>query len=167
MGMGTAFLRWQSLPACVISPPMRAVVQRVKACSVEVDGDLVGKIDRGLLILIGVAKEDHTSDADYLSGKIANLRIFEDENGKMNRSLIDVGGEALVVSQFTLLGDCRKGRRPSFINAADPVKADALYTYFTKQIGNKGIRVQTGRFQAMMDVTLINNGPVTIILESP
>jgi len=167
MGMGTAFLRWQSLPACVISPPMRAVVQRVKACSVEVDGDLVGKIDRGLLILIGVAKEDHTSDADYLSGKIANLRIFEDENGKMNRSLIDVGGEALVVSQFTLLGDCRKGRRPSFINAADPVKADALYPYFTKQIGNKGIRVQTGRFQAMMDVTLINNGPVTIILESP
>jgi len=167
MGMGTAFLRWQSLPACVISPPMRAVVQRVKACSVEVDGDLVGKIDRGLLILIGVAKEDHTSDADYLSGKIANLRIFEDENGKMNRSLIDVGGEALVVSQFTLLGDCRKGRRPSFINAADPVRADALYPYFTKQIGNKGIRVQTGRFQAMMDVTLINNGPVTIILESP
>ncbi len=145
---------------------MRAVIQRVKKCSVSVGDDIIGKIDIGLLILLGIAKEDQTRDADYLSGKIANLRIFEDENGKMNRSLLDINGKALVVSQFTLLGDCRKGRRPSFVNAADPSRANELYTYFAEKVREKGISVQTGRFQAMMDIALVNTGPVTIILES-
>jgi D-tyrosyl-tRNA(Tyr) deacylase len=145
---------------------MRAVIQRVTQCSVTVGHDTIASIDGGLLILLGIAKEDRTRDADYLCGKIANLRIFEDENGKMNRSLLDINGEAVVVSQFTLLGDCRKGRRPSFINAADPSKANELYTYFAEKIRETGIAVQTGQFQAMMDVTLVNTGPVTIILES-
>ena len=145
---------------------MRAVIQRVKKCSVSVGDDIIGKIDIGLLILLGIAKEDQTRDADYLSGKIVNLRIFEDENGKMNRSLLDINGKALVVSQFTLLGDCRKGRRPSFVNAADPSRANELYTYFAEKVREKGISVQTGRFQAMMDIALVNTGPVTIILES-
>ena len=145
---------------------MRAVIQRVTQCSVTVGHDTIASIDGGLLILLGIAKEDKTRDADYLCGKIANLRIFEDENGKMNRSLLDINGEAVVVSQFTLLGDCRKGRRPSFINAADPSKANELYTYFIEKIRERGIAVQTGQFQAMMDVTLVNTGPVTIILES-
>ncbi len=117
-------------------------------------------------MLLGVAESDRQGDADYLSEKIINLRIFEDENGKMNLSLLETGGEMLVVSQFTLLGDCKKGRRPSFINAACPEKANELYEYFVKKARDKGISVETGQFRAMMDVSLINDGPVTLIVES-
>ena len=145
---------------------MKAVVQRVKTSSVTVDDETVGKIGQGLLVLLGVAQADQTVDADFLSEKIVNLRIFEDEQGKMNRSLIDIGGEMLVVSQFTLLGDCRKGRRPSFIDAADPEKANELYEYFVVKVREKGVPVATGRFRAMMDVALVNDGPVTLIVES-
>ena len=145
---------------------MRAVIQRVKESSVSVNNGIVGKIDKGLLVLLGVAENDRPGDADYLSEKIINLRIFEDENHKMNRSLLETGGEMLVVSQFTLLGDCKKGRRPSFVNAAGPEKANELYEYFVKKIRDKGISVETGRFRAMMDVSLINDGPVTLIVES-
>ncbi|RJP76570.1 MAG: D-tyrosyl-tRNA(Tyr) deacylase [Desulfobacteraceae bacterium] len=145
---------------------MKAVIQRVKQSSVTVDGKIVGSIQRGMLILLGVSQEDRESDADYLADKIANLRIFEDAAGKMNLSLLDTGGQALVVSQFTLLGDCRKGRRPSFINAAPPEKANHLYEYFTQKLRDKGIPVQAGIFRAMMDVSLVNDGPVTLILES-
>ena len=145
---------------------MRAVIQRVKESSVSVNNRIIGKIGKGLLVLLGVAESDMPGDADYLSEKIINLRIFEDENGKMNRSLLETSGEMLVVSQFTLLGDCKKGRRPSFVNAANPEKANELYEYFVKQVGNKGISVETGQFRAMMDVSLINDGPVTLIVES-
>jgi len=145
---------------------MRAVIQRVKESSVTVDNKIVGKIGKGLLVLLGVANEDKADDAEYLADKITNLRIFEDDNGKMNRSLLETGGELLVVSQFTLLGDCRKGRRPSFINAAHPEKANDLYEHFAKEVKQKGISLKTGRFRAMMEVSLINDGPVTIILES-
>ena len=145
---------------------MRAVVQRVKQSSVNVNGDIVGEIGRGLLVFLGVANGDKTDDVDYLVNKIVHLRIFEDENEKMNRSLHDVGGEMLVVSQFTLLGDCRKGRRPSFINAARPEQATELYEYFVKKTREQGIKVKTGQFRAMMDVALINAGPVTLIIES-
>jgi len=145
---------------------VRAVVQRVKESSVKVDSRITGKIGKGLLVLMGVAESDRPGDADYLSEKIINLRIFEDENGKMNRSLLETGGEMLVVSQFTLLGDCRKGRRPSFVNAAGPEKANGLYEYFVKKVRDKGIFVETGQFRAMMDVSLINDGPVTLIIES-
>ena len=145
---------------------MKAVIQRVKQSAVTVDGKIVGQIQHGLLILLGVSKDDRESDADYLADKIANLRIFEDEAGKMNRSLLDVGGEALVVSQFTLFGDCRKGRRPSFIDAAPPDQANHLYVYFTQKLKDKSVPIQTGVFRAMMDVALVNDGPVTLILES-
>ena len=145
---------------------MRAVIQRVKESSVKADGLIIGQIGRGLLVLLGVAQGDRPSDADYLVNKIANLRIFEDENGKMNRSLLDTDGQMLVVSQFTLLGDCRKGRRPSFVAAAEPAKATALYEHFIEQVRNLGISVETGRFRAMMEVALVNDGPVTLILES-
>ena len=145
---------------------MRAVVQRVKNSSVTADNEIIGRIDKGLLVLLGVAKEDTVSDADYLANKIVNLRIFEDENAKMNRSLSSIGGKMLVVSQFTLLGDCRKGRRPSFIAAAGPQKAAELYENFVQQVRRLGITVETGRFQAMMEVALVNDGPVTLILES-
>ena len=145
---------------------MRAVVQKVKESSVKADNEIIGQIGNGLLVLLGVAKEDVSSDAEYLAGKIANLRIFADENGKMNRSLIEIEGKMLVVSQFTLLGDCRKGRRPSFIDAAEPDKALELYQYFVKQVRGLGIFVETGRFRAMMEVSLVNDGPVTLILES-
>ncbi len=145
---------------------MLAVVQRVKKSTVTVDGTTVGKINNGLMVLLGVSKEDTKTDADYLADKIAHLRIFEDENNKMNKSLIETGGEMLVVSQFTLLGDCRKGRRPSFINAAGPEKANELYEYFVNSIREKNIRVETGQFRAMMDVSLVNDGPVTLIVES-
>jgi D-tyrosyl-tRNA(Tyr) deacylase len=145
---------------------MRAVIQRVKQSLVTVENQTVGRIGNGLLVFLGVAKQDGDRDADYLADKIANLRVFEDENGKMNRSLLETSGEMLVVSQFTLLGDCRKGRRPSFINAAEPDEANALYERFVSLVRHKGISVQTGQFQTMMAVSLINDGPVTLILES-
>jgi D-tyrosyl-tRNA(Tyr) deacylase len=145
---------------------MRAVIQRVKQSLVTVENQTIGKIGKGLLVFLGVAKQDGDRDADYLADKIANLRIFEDENGKMNRSLLEASGEMLVVSQFTLLGDCRKGRRPSFINAAGPDEANTLYERFVSLVRQKGISVQTGQFQTMMAVSLINDGPVTLILES-
>jgi len=145
---------------------MRAVVQRVKESSVTVGGDIIGKIGAGLLVFLGVSKEDTTKDVDYLADKILNLRIFEDEHGRMNRSLLEARGDMLVVSQFTLLGDCRKGRRPSFTDAAEPDKANDLYEQFVEKAGSSGIRVKTGRFRAMMDVQLINDGPVTFIVES-
>jgi D-tyrosyl-tRNA(Tyr) deacylase len=144
---------------------MRVVAQRVKESTVSVEGQVVGKISRGLLVLLGIAHTDSVAEADYLVDKIINLRIFEDDQGKMNRSLLDTDGQMLVVSQFTLLGDCRKGRRPSFINAAPPEMAEALYDYFTQQARSKGIVVHTGRFRAMMEVQLINDGPVTLVLE--
>jgi len=145
---------------------MRAVVQRVKERSVKAGEETISQIGGGLLVLLGVARNDRPSDADYLANKIVNLRIFEDDDGKMNRSLLETGGQILVVSQFTLLGDCRKGRRPSFVDAAEPSKATELYEYFVEQVRRIGLFVQTGRFGAMMQVALINDGPVTIILES-
>jgi D-tyrosyl-tRNA(Tyr) deacylase len=145
---------------------MRAVIQRVKNSSVVVDNNIIGEIGPGLMVLLGIAREDSTEDADYLADKVVNLRIFQDENNKMNLSLLDIKGEMLVVSQFTLLGDCRKGRRPSFVSAADPAKADDLYRHFVEKVSLKGVSVQTGQFRAMMDVSLVNDGPVTLIVES-
>ena len=145
---------------------MRAVVQRVSESSVTVDGEVVGNIGPGLMVLLGVTHEDTEKEADYLVDKIINLRIFSDDAGKMNRSLRDTQGEMLVVSQFTLYGDCRKGRRPSFIQAADPDKGNALYEYFVKKVREIGVTTATGRFGAMMDVSLVNDGPVTLIVES-
>jgi D-tyrosyl-tRNA(Tyr) deacylase len=146
---------------------MRAVVQRVSQGAVEVDGDIVGRIGPGLLVLLGVAADDAEKDADVLAGKIVNLRIFEDEAGKLNRSLVDCGGEILVVSQFTLYGDCRKGRRPSFVKAAAPEAGERLYERFVNQVRDLGVAVATGRFRSLMDVRLVNHGPVTLIVESP
>jgi D-tyrosyl-tRNA(Tyr) deacylase len=131
-----------------------------------VEGDVVGEIGPGLLILLGVGEEDADEDADYLASKIAHLRIFGDDEGKMNLSLLETGGEALVVSQFTLWGDCTKGRRPSFVRAADPGVANGLYQQFITLLKGMGIRVAEGRFQEMMDVHLVNDGPVTILLDS-
>jgi D-tyrosyl-tRNA(Tyr) deacylase len=145
---------------------MRAVVQRVTACEVQVGDEVIGRIGPGLLVLLGISQPDEEKDADYLADKIAHLRIFEDDDGKMNRSLVDTGGEMLIVSQFTLLGDCRKGRRPSFVKAAPPEKAEKLYDYFVYQVRLKGISVASGQFQARMAVSLVNDGPVTLILES-
>lgn len=145
---------------------MRAVVQRVKGAKVEVDGIAVGEIGHGLLILLGVGEGDSEKDCDYLANKIAHLRIFSDDQGLMNLSLGEAEGEALVVSQFTLWGDCRKGRRPSFTRAARPEKARALYEHFIGLLRAKGLQVATGEFQEMMDVHLINDGPVTLILDS-
>ena len=145
---------------------MRAVIQRVKSSAVNVDDEAIGKIGSGILVLLGVAKTDKPSDAEYLADKIVNLRIFEDDKSKMNRSLLDTGGEMLVVSQFTLLGDCKKGRRPSFVNAAEPHLAHELYEQFVARVRQKGVSVQTGRFRTIMDVSLINHGPVTLIIES-
>jgi D-tyrosyl-tRNA(Tyr) deacylase len=145
---------------------MRAVVQRVSRAKVTVDEQIVGEIGRGLLVLLGVAENDDTADADYLVEKILNLRIFEDADDKMNLSLRDSNGELLVVSQFTLYGDTRRGRRPSFINAARPDKANELYEYFVARSRESVAKVATGQFQAMMDVELVNDGPVTIILDS-
>ena len=145
---------------------MRAVVQRVKESSVKADDQIIGRIGRGVLVLLGVAQGDRLADAEYLANKIANLRIFEDENGKMNRSLLEIGCQMLVVSQFTLLGDCRKGRRPSFADAAGPAQATTLYEYFIEAARRLEISVETGRFKAMMEVALVNDGPVTLILES-
>jgi D-tyrosyl-tRNA(Tyr) deacylase len=145
---------------------MRAVIQRVTKASVEVEGKIVGEIASGVLVLLGVSNDDQTTDADYIGDKIINLRIFNDEQGKMNLSLADTSGAMLVVSQFTLLGDARKGRRPSYIEAAAPEKATSLYEYFVAQVRSKGIQVQTGIFQAMMQVSLVNDGPVTILIDS-
>ena len=145
---------------------MRAVIQRVKSASVTVEGSVVSEIRKGLLVFLGVAQEDTRADVDYMANKIANLRIFEDDEGRMNLSILDIGGEALVVSQFTLYGDCRKGRRPSFIHAARPEKADPLYQAFMDEISRLGVPVKAGVFQAMMDVELINDGPVTMMLDS-
>lgn len=145
---------------------MRAVVQRVKESKVEVDGKRVGAIGPGLLIFLGVGEDDSEKDCDYLANKIVHLRIFPDSEDLMNLSLIDTGGSALVVSQFTLWGDCRKGRRPSFVRAAQPDKAEELYERFIGLLKEKGIDVATGQFQAMMDVSLINDGPVTLMLDS-
>ena len=145
---------------------MRAVVQRVKEAKVVVDGKTVGEIGQGLLVLLGVEQKDEKVDADYLVSKIAHLRIFRDSEQKFNRSLIDVKGGMLVVSQFTLLGDCRKGRRPSFTDAALPEKAKELYEYFISSVAKNNIPVASGEFQAMMDVHLVNDGPVTMLLDS-
>jgi D-aminoacyl-tRNA deacylase len=145
---------------------MRAVVQRVSRCRVTVDGDVVGQIDKGLLVLLGVAKEDQESAAEYLAQKILGLRIFEDADEKMNLSVEDTCGEVLVVSQFTLYGDVRKGKRPSFDAAARPEEAKRLYEYFVEKVRAAGIKCQTGQFQAMMDVELVNAGPVTILVDS-
>jgi len=145
---------------------MRAVIQRVKQSSVSINNSIVSEIKKGLLILLGIAKDDEVGDVNYFSEEIIHLRIFEDENGKMNHSLLETGGEMLVVSQFTLLGNCSKGRRPSFIDAAEPEKANRLYEKFSDIVKQKGIAVQTGQFQAMMDVSLINDGPVTFVVES-
>ena len=145
---------------------MRAVVQRVKESSVKVDNETIGRIGQGLLVLLGVAKGDIPSDADYLATKIVNLRIFEDDDAKMNQSLLSINGKMLVVSQFTLLGNCRKGRRPSFVAAAGPQKALELYDDFVQQVRRLGISVETGCFQTTMEVALINDGPVTLVLGS-
>lgn len=146
---------------------MKAVIQRVSRSSVTVEDEVVGAIERGFMILLGVGRGDGKAQADWLANKIAGLRIFEDEQGKMNLSLLDVGGSALVVSQFTLYGDCKKGRRPSFIDAAAPDEADRLYRYFCDRLREAGVHVETGRFQTTMSVALTNEGPVTLILETP
>ncbi len=145
---------------------MRAVLQRVRRAAVVVDGEMVGQIERGLLVLIGIAPQDSTEEVRWLAEKPAGLRIFNDEAGKMNLSVADVGGAVLVVSQFTLYGDCRKGRRPSFIDAAPPNVAVPLYEAFVDTLRSLGLPVRTGRFGAMMQVELVNDGPVTLILDT-
>ncbi|QDT66024.1 D-aminoacyl-tRNA deacylase [Calycomorphotria hydatis] len=145
---------------------MRAVVQRVSSAHVDVDGETIGKIERGLLVLLGVGQDDSESDVTYLAAKVAGLRIFEDDAGKMNRSVMEIGGGILVVSQFTLWGDCRKGKRPSFIAAAEPAMADELYERFVAELRQLGLPVETGKFRAHMDVHLTNDGPVTLMLDS-
>ncbi len=145
---------------------MRALLQRVTQASVVVEGSVVGEIGAGLLILLGVAKPDTAADAEYLADKILNLRIFSDVEGKMNRSLLDIQGSLLVVSQFTLYGDCRKGRRPGFDAAAPAEQARALYESFVEIARRSGLRVETGVFQAHMEVALVNDGPVTLMLET-
>jgi D-tyrosyl-tRNA(Tyr) deacylase len=146
---------------------MRVILQRVSHASVEVDGAIVGTIGAGLLVLLGVAKKDTSADADALAAKILNLRIFADEAGKMNRSVLDCGGGLLVVSQFTLYGDCRKGRRPGFDDAAPAEQARELYEHFVAVVRRSGLAVETGVFQAHMAVSLVNDGPVTFLVESP
>jgi len=145
---------------------MRAVVQRVSRASVKVGEEFTGRIGEGLLVLLGVAQDDTESDSNYLAEKVAGLRIFEDDEGKMNRSVIDIGGAVLAVSQFTLFGDARKGKRPSFDAAARPGRARELYEHFVARITELGLRCETGRFQEMMEVELVNQGPVTILLDS-
>jgi D-tyrosyl-tRNA(Tyr) deacylase len=145
---------------------MRAVLQRVVRCSVEVEGACVGRIGPGWLVLLGVERGDTEADAAWIADKVRNLRAFEDDQGKMNRSVADVGGGVLVVSQFTLLGDCRGGRRPSFTAAADPAEAERLYLRCAEELSRSGLEVATGVFRAMMKVELINDGPVTLLLDS-
>jgi len=145
---------------------MRAVVQRVTRAKVTVEHEISGEIKQGLVVLLGVARDDAKADADYLASKIASLRIFDDEAGKMNRSLIDVNGGLLVVSQFTLYGDVRRGLRPSWIEAAAPEKAKPLYEYFVERVGELVAEVACGSFRSLMQVELVNDGPVTILLDS-
>jgi D-aminoacyl-tRNA deacylase len=145
---------------------MRVVVQRSKAASVTVAGEVTGKIDNGLVLLVGVTHDDNEDAAAYLADKIVNLRIFEDEAEKMNLSLLDVGGQILSISQFTLYGNCLKGRRPNFMEAARPDQAIQIYDAFNRFLQEKGVMVETGRFGAMMEVSLVNDGPVTLIVES-
>lgn len=145
---------------------MRAVIQRVNRARVQVEGRATGEIGKGLLVLLGVGQGDAPPEADYLLDKIINLRIFEDAEGKMNLSLLDVGGELMVISQFTLYADCRKGRRPSFTEASPPEEAEKLYDYFVTGVRTRGLKVATGIFQALMEVELVNFGPVTILLDS-
>lgn len=145
---------------------MRAVVQRVRQAHVDIDGEITSSIGKGLVVLLGVGVDDTEDDAQYLATKIAHLRIFEDEHGKLNRSLLEIDGEALVVSNFTLYGDCRKGRRPSFTNAAPPERAQNLYNAFIDALRAEGVQVAQGVFQAMMVVRIDNDGPVTLLLDS-
>src|SRR5436190_1086431 len=145
---------------------MRAVVQRVSRAKVTVEGQVTGQIETGLLVLLGVSEDDTQDDASYLAEKLVSLRIFPDDEGKMNLSLVDVKGQMLVVSQFTLFGDCRKGRRPSFIKAARPELADSLYRVFVVEVQGHGVQTATGKFQAHMDVELVNDGPVTLLVDS-
>jgi D-aminoacyl-tRNA deacylase len=145
---------------------MRAVIQRVKSAEVDVDGRLTGKIGKGLLVFVGVGKGDGEPDISYMTSKIPDLRIFEDSSGKFNLSLRDISGEMLIVSQFTLYGDCWKGRRPSFTDAEDPSVARILYEQLVSKMKGQGISVQTGEFQARMEVHLVNDGPVTLLLDS-
>jgi D-tyrosyl-tRNA(Tyr) deacylase len=145
---------------------MRAVVQRVSGASVDVEGTRVAEVGRGLLVLVGVARGDGDEDVGYLADKVVNLRVFPDEDGQMNRSVLDVGGEVLVVSQFTLLGDCRKGRRPGYSEAASHEEASRLYRAFVERTAASGLTVREGVFRAMMDVGLVNQGPVTLLLDS-
>ena len=145
---------------------MRAVVQRVSRAEVRVDDQPIGAIDGGILLLLGAGEGDSDADLEWLLDKVVNLRIFRDDEGKMNRSLLDVGGALLVVSQFTLYGDCRKGRRPSFIRAMEPDAAEAMYLRFVQRARERGLHVETGQFGAMMDVSLTNDGPVTLLIDS-
>lgn len=145
---------------------MRAVIQRVKRGSVTVDGKVIGKIGKGLVVLLGVSEGDEEKDAQFIAEKIVNLRIFPDNENKMNVSLLNAGGEILSISQFTLYGDCRKGRRPSFIQAARPEKGEKFYNVFNQSLRNFGVKIEEGKFGAMMDVEIINDGPVTLIVES-
>lgn len=145
---------------------MKAVIQRVSSASVVVDGEQVGAIGPGLLVLLGVGRSDTSKDVEYLANKIIGLRIFEDEDGKMNLSVRDIDGQVLIVSQFTLWGDCRKGRRPSFVEAAPPELAEKLYLDFVDKVAACDVPTATGRFRAMMDVHLVNDGPVTLILDT-
>jgi D-aminoacyl-tRNA deacylase len=145
---------------------VRAVLQRVSRASVRIDGETVGSIERGLLVLVGVTHTDSVEQARWLADKIVNLRIFNDDDGKMNRSVLEIGGSVLAVSQFTLHGDAQKGRRPSFIAAARPEQAIPLYEQFVHVVAEHGVPVQTGRFGAMMQVELVNDGPVTLILDA-
>jgi D-tyrosyl-tRNA(Tyr) deacylase len=145
---------------------MRAVIQRVDHACVRINHQELSSINEGILVLLGVEKEDTVIDADYILEKTINLRIFEDDQGKMNRSLLDIGGAMMVVSQFTLLGDCQKGRRPSFVKAEEPARANTLYEYFINKASQKVNYLATGKFQEMMKIELVNNGPVTILLDS-
>ena len=145
---------------------MRLVIQRVKEAHVFIEGKVFSQISRGLLVFVAVGKTDEVKDAEYFVGKIKHLRVFEDEKGKMNLSVLDVNGALLVVSQFTLLGDCVKGRRPSFEEAAEPKRAEELYNYFVQKLKENSLKVETGQFRAMMEISLINDGPVTLVLDS-